>query len=361
MRLLIAMLALLVGGTANSNAADWKASEVVTSYVSGTSPTMILGFDNNLEICLALREPGTSTDLLARGIPHTRSQLVLLQLWNLVERSEGEALRCTVPVIDSTVSAHIQTRAEAVAEKVLAAVGTSIDSYLETVSDAGWPQSRYALLGSFVLDGLVWHALERLDAIESADASAMPNGSEYWSGVTWITLAPQRDKLGTNSHATDEGMFFAAWTPSALEAQQVLQQQGLRETLTAIAFGRSETSAEQAGTFHELGLVIDGKAAIPAIAMDSSLCVEGGELAMQVGRALLATGEMSEIASLTKAQNESVAMIMAYHWVYPALLGRLEAAGLEPPAVFQGEPGAALGPSVYAVKGTAVECVSAAD
>ena len=51
---------------------------------------------------------------------------------------------------------------------------------------------------------------------------------------------------------------------------------------------------------------------------------------MQVGRALLATEGMSEIAGLTKAPNESVAMITAYHWVYPALLGRLEAAGLEP-------------------------------
>ena len=53
-----------------------------------------------------------------------------------------------------------------------------IDAYLETVSDAGWPESRYSLLGSFVLDDLVWTA-------------------------------------------TDEGTFFESWTPSALEAQQV--------------------------------------------------------------------------------------------------------------------------------------------
>lgn len=76
----IAVLLIVIGGMPNiagtsaTEKTKWLASEVVTSYVSGTSPTLILGLDNNLEICLALREARTISELRSDGIPVTDSQ-----------------------------------------------------------------------------------------------------------------------------------------------------------------------------------------------------------------------------------------------------------------------------------------------
>ena len=206
----------------------------------------------------------------------------------------------------------------------------------------------------------MWEALARVGAIENADASTIPSGSEYWSGVTWITLPPQSAKLGTNSHHTDDGTLYAAWTPSALGPQEVLQQHGLREELNAVAFSRVAAPEEHSRLLEEFGLVNDGELAIPVIRAGSRLCVEGGRLAARVARTVIAAEGMQEIVRLTEARSESVAMIMAYHWVYPAILSRLEAGGLKRPAVLAGESGATLAPSLYMLEGDAA-CVSGSD
>ncbi|NIO28619.1 MAG: hypothetical protein GTO29_08710 [Candidatus Latescibacteria bacterium] len=107
MKSLIAVLLLVIAGMPDIAAASktektkWVDSEVVTSYVSGTSPTLILGLDTNLEICLALREARTISELRSDSVPVTDSQLILLQLWRLIERSDDGKMRCTVPIIES--------------------------------------------------------------------------------------------------------------------------------------------------------------------------------------------------------------------------------------------------------------------
>lgn len=346
-----------IAGASATEKTKWVASEVVTSYVSGTSPTLILGLDNNLEICLALREARTISELRADGVPVTDSQLIVLQLWRLVERSDDGTMRCTVPVIESPVTTKLEVLAQAVTDELLNAIGPDFDGYVETVREAGWPRSSYALLGSFVLDDLAWKSLERLGAIETSDASAMHTGSEHWSGVTWITLPPQTHKLGTNSYHTADGVLCMTWTPSSLPAQEALKRQELREELTAMASGRIDApSANRPYVLDQLGLVQNGKLTVPVIRPDSPVCVESGRLAMQVSRALVASEPFHEMTRLTGAQNPAVALIMAYHWVYPRLMSQLEVSGLDRPRVLDGRSGASLGPTVYVVANEAA-CV----
>ncbi len=83
-------------------------------------------------------------------------------------------------------------------------------------------------------------------------------------------------------------------------------------------------------------------------------------MAARVARTVIAAEGMQEIVRLTEARSESGAMIMAYHWVYPAILSRLEAGGLKRPAVLAGESGATLAPSLYVLEGDAA-CVSGSD
>lgn len=130
---LIAVLFIAMGmvpdiaGASATEKTEWVASEVVTSYVNGTSPTFILGLDNNLEICLALREAKTISELRSDGVSVTDSQLIILQLWRLIERSDDGAMRCTVPIIESPVTTELEVLAQAVTDELLKAVGSDIN------------------------------------------------------------------------------------------------------------------------------------------------------------------------------------------------------------------------------------------
>jgi hypothetical protein len=350
-------LAALVNGVASvGEASEWTAAEVVTSYVSGTSPTLILGFDNNLEICLALQDPRTTEDLAISGVPATRSQIVLLKLWDLLEDQGNGILRCKIPVVQPPASDEIRALAEEIAEQLLEVTHDPILAFLDTVGRAGWSDNGYVLVGSFVLDGLVWEAFEELEVIATADASLLPTGSEYWSGVSWITLPPQSLKLGTNSHSAEHGTLYAGWTPPALEAQAELRRDGLREALIAGAAGVSSADPTQAQVLRDLRLLRGEEFRVPAVVGGSALCQNGGSLAKLVATTLLETPELHAILTKTGASDDSVAMIMAYHWIYPALLARLEAVGLEPPRLLTGEPDGQLAPTLLVVKADA-DCI----
>ena len=341
------MLALAASG---GSGLSWKAPEVVTSYVNGTSPTLILGFDNNLEICLALRQPRSPEALREDGVTMTDSQRVLMQLWRLIERNDLGELRCTVPIIEGAVAERLQALAGTVAEDLIDSLGPEIDRYLVGVTEDGWTEASYVLLGSFVMDGLVWEALERIGAISSADPGELASGSDYWSGVAWITVPPQDSRLGTNSQEMDGGSLHVAWTPASLVHQEALQHSWFREAMATAAFADPATASVAAGKLEALGVVRADALAVPLIQAGSRVCEEGGRLAMQMSRALVESEAFREGIGLIDARSDTVATIMVYHWVYPAMLERLGARGITPPAILEGVPGAPLAPSLYVTR-----------
>jgi hypothetical protein len=80
-----------------------------------------------------------------------------------------------------------------------------------------------------------------------------------------------------------------------------------------MASGRLAAPTNHARVSEQLGLVDKGGLAIPVIRADNRICLEGGRLAMQVGRVLVAVEEFHEMTRLTEVRNPSVAVIMAYH------------------------------------------------
>ena len=349
--------ALLPSSVAHCGDESWVASEVVTSYVSGTSPTLILSFDNNLEICLALRQPRSMDELRDQGVPVTRSQVVLLQLWGLIESGDDGALHFKLPVIDESVSSELSQKARVVAAKTLSASWGEIDAFTQEVREAGWARNSFALVGSYVLDGLVWPALEQEGMLEDSDPTAYESGSEYWSGVSWVTLPPIPKALGTNSVSTENGTLHVAWTPNSLEAQKPLWQREHLEAITAFANGQSGSESDGRKILEELGLVDRrGRARFPVIESGSAVCEKGGILAAKIAHFLADTSELREMMELVDAEDPSVALIMVHHWVYPALLRILEAEGLSRPAILSDPPSAGLAGSLF-VTLPGVECV----
>ena len=355
----IAVVAFLTLGPALAHGGDesWVASEVVTSYVSGTSPTLILSFDNNLEICLALRHPATMDELREQGIPVTRSQVLVLQLWGLIDSADDGVLRFRLPVIDESRSFELAERARVVAAMTLTASWPEVDAFMQAVRDAGWAKSSYVLLGSYVLDGLMWTALEQEGVLENSDPATFESGSEYWSGVSWVTLPPRQKAIGTNSVVTRNGTLHAAWTPISLQAQEALWQSEELEAIVAFATGQAGAGSDEQEKLEELGLVDRrGRPGFPVIESGSAICEQGGILARKIAQRLSALSELRKMMKLTGVDDPSAALIIAHHWVYPEMLRILEAEGLPRPTILSDGSASGLAGSLF-VTLPGVECV----
>jgi hypothetical protein len=212
-----------------------KAADVVTSFISGTSPTLVLGLDNNLQICLALREPATMDELRARGVPVLESQRVLLLAWHLIRRLEGGRYQTVLPIIAPPSTDSLRAEGRALARRLASDCIPEMNAMLREVRNAGWERNAYALVGSFVVDGLIWQKLEQRKVIEHADASQIESGSREWSGVAWIVY-PQADfKLGTNQRSFDGGRLWISWTPQAPSRLAPLDEPSQRESLVTAA------------------------------------------------------------------------------------------------------------------------------
>ena len=273
---------------AKADLSQYNATDVVTSYVSGNSPTMILSFDNNLEVCLALRTPGTLDELREQGIEVTRSQALVLRLWALLETGDDGTLRFTLPVVDGPRADELSKLADSLAQDVVSATSEALDTFRRVVSDAGWARSEYALLGSYVLDGVVWTAIEAEGILRDADATSYESGSEYWSGVSWVTLAEVSKDLGTNSGARDRGTMHVAWAPPTLEIQAPLWRSGRSEVIIELARGESGVDPETVEALRQMGLIdSQGRTLYPVIDAGSPICERGGELARGIARQLV--------------------------------------------------------------------------
>jgi hypothetical protein len=357
----LVMSFMILAPMAHALDGEYVATEVVTSYVSGNSPTMILAFDNNLEICLELRQPGSMDDLLERDIAVTRSQLLVLRLWGLIASDENDRMYFTLPVIDASHSLELTELARGVAEEVLAASRDDVEAFMSVVHAEGWTANGYALLGSFVLDGLLWPALERQGVLEQSDPTEFESGSEYWSGLSWVNLSPVSKTLGTNSIATSSGTMHAAWTPASLEVQGPLWRKGMAESVTGLATGLIEHESAESQELVELGLFgADRSPNFPVIDVQSPLCKQGEILALRVAQAMAETSELKDMLELVGAPNPSAAMIMAHHWVYPEILGILEAEGISPPPVLEEGSTHPVAATIF-VTGPDADCVDTVD
>jgi hypothetical protein len=327
-----------------------QAADVVTSFISGTSPTLVLGLDNNLEICLALREPATMEELRARGVPVLESQRVLLLAWRLIRRLDGGRYQTVLPIIAPPATDSLRTEGRSLAARLSQRCAPELKALLQQLKASHLEANRYGLVGSWVLDGMVWRKLEQRGILEHADASKIDSGSREWSGVAWIVHPQPSFKFGTNQRSFEGGRLWVSWTPEALPRLRMLDEPATRESLVvAIRFQRAPGGAA-AKLLESAGLLRAGKVAIPLLTSGNPLWSAADSLADKVAGELGRAIDEGILARAGSALHGSAGVIIFYHEVFPQLM-QAWSDRLPLPPVLAGDPRADLGPVVFATLG----------
>lgn len=165
----------------------WEATQFVA--VSGHQPEDYVLADNNWEIMYNLRTPHTLNELLEMGVKCSDSQLLLLEVGGLIDRTKGK-WKCTIPILDEEQTDSLRIISKEIAKSMYAKTKNDFVSLVQTIKDMGFENNALSLVFSYLLDGRMWTRLVLFDDI---------NNHAGWSGCYWILYEPRKDlKFGTN-------------------------------------------------------------------------------------------------------------------------------------------------------------------
>ena len=165
----------------------WEATQFVA--VSGHQPEDYVLADNNWEIIYNLRTPHTLNELLKMGVKCSDSQLLLLEVGGLIDRTKGK-WKCTIPILDEEQTTSLRNPSKEIAKSMYSNTKSDFVSLVHTIKEMGFENNALSLVFSYLLDGRMWTKLVLFDEI---------NNHAGWSGCYWVLYEPRKDlKFGTN-------------------------------------------------------------------------------------------------------------------------------------------------------------------
>ena len=171
----------------------WEATQFVA--LSGYQPSDYVTADNNWEITYNLRTPQTAGELRGKGIPCSDSQLMLLEVGGIIERTGGK-WHTAIPILDKRQTDSLRIFSQTVADDIYSKNRQHFISLANTIKDMGWQANTLSLMFSYLLDGRMWTKLLLFD---DADQHAT------WSGCYWILYEPRQGaKYGTNGYGEQD-------------------------------------------------------------------------------------------------------------------------------------------------------------
>ena len=166
---------------------QWEATQFVA--VSGHQPEDYVLTDNNWEIMYNLRTPHTQRELLDMGIKCSDSQLLLLEVGGLINKTEGK-WKCTIPILDQEQTNSLRSISKEIAKSMYSKTKNDFVLLVQTIREMGFENNALSLVFSYLLDGRMWTKLVLFDDI---------NNHAGWSGCYWVLYEPRKDlKFGTN-------------------------------------------------------------------------------------------------------------------------------------------------------------------
>ena len=171
----------------------WKATQFVA--LSGHQPIDYVTADNNWEITHNLRTPQTAGELRGKGIQCSDSQLMLLEVGGIIEKSSGK-WHTAIPILDKRQTDSLRIFSKTVADDIYEKNKQDLISLANTIKDMGWQANTLSLMFSYLLDGRMWTKLLLFD-----DAGQHAT----WSGCYWILYEPRQGaKYGTNGYGEQD-------------------------------------------------------------------------------------------------------------------------------------------------------------
>ena len=166
---------------------QWEATQFIA--VTGHQPEDYALADNNWEIMYNLRTPHTKSELYEMGIKCSDSQLLLLEIGGLIDKTEGK-WKCIIPILNQEQTNSLRSKSKEIAKVMYINTKDDFVSLVQTIKEMGFENNALSLVFSYLLDGRMWTKLVLFDDI---------NNHAGWSGCYWVLYEPRKDlKFGTN-------------------------------------------------------------------------------------------------------------------------------------------------------------------
>jgi len=254
------------------------------------TPHLPIGLDNNGKILFAARNGVTPGQLASAGIPATDSQLRLLTDWSLLTKT-GAAYQTSFPILDPASMAALRERLASTEKRILPALDADSAAIKRELTKRGYARSAYALLFSYVLDGLVWQKLEAAGKLPKTEISVE---RPYWSGTFWAVYPKQDAMPGTNSRAKGRYSLRMLWNPAVVdEINAFYGAKSTGEWMDAFAAGSVEPPLYGPGGPSPLIIRED---------RNDPIFVHGSRIADTIAAAMLVTNVAAQLPQADESQ-----------------------------------------------------------
>ena len=298
------------------------ATNAVTSFISGTSPTLVLGLDNNLSICIAAREWTSLARLDTLHLGMSGSQRLVFNMFALLERNPAGEVRCRLPILSADQMDTVRQVAGEAATRIAEDHAQLVRDVVDASRLDGAGEQAYAIVASYVLDGLVWEQLAARGLMGPTDAMRHPTGSPLWTGYAWISLRSRPSFAGTNRHHGNGGEVYVAWTPATEPALAKLATP-VMDSILRSALEKREPTGDTRIILGKAGLVDDRPFRIPVIGPDSPTAIAARRLALSVGSGIERFLDYQRLSKALSLTDTTMLTLIAYHELYPTILSTL--------------------------------------
>ncbi len=212
-RTLAATLTLICAVTAHATAGPLTTDSTlvgrpykqfdVMAYCSYSSfyPSQYLT-DNNWDILCAFTTPGTTARLDSLGISHTRSQLRLLEVGDLLRRTNDGIYSTSMHIFDKEQTEAIREESRLFTDSIFPLISPDINKLITAFNAGGHQPQAYSLIFSYLLDSYIW------SDTKLPLAKRLSNHGT-WDGAYWAMYDKRgQSKIGTNGY----GPVKVTWT-----------------------------------------------------------------------------------------------------------------------------------------------------
>ncbi len=304
----------------------------VFQYVNlqGPSPVKIARLDTNGEILFACRRASSRQAIRDAGVAFSESQIQLLEIMGLLGERDG-LLTTTFPILEPADTSRLRSVTTKASEAIVVQVAPLVAELKRALDSDSKSDHAFAVIFSYVLDGLVWQQLNPM--VPPPATRASEPGNPFWSGQLWAISPKRRDSVGTATDYAAGQMLYVVWSPHAKAALAPIYQPGAdpHVLLEQIAAGNRVTDAVTRAAYSSVGILDStGRPLVPIIVRRPNDPVQQASqrLADAVARGTMAHLDFEQVAHDCHLRDRHTAMIVAYHELMWDLLDRLQRRGM---------------------------------
>lgn len=308
--------------TAPPDLAGWSLHCFCISAVR--SPHQAIRADNNGEILFRARDGISRTELEAAGVQVTDSQLMLMQMFDVLD-VDGDSLRTTIPVVGPERLFELRSRLRLIAGDIISDLEPHIHQITEYLVKNDMAQSQYTVVFAHAVDGVLWGRLRDQNLLPETE---LDREHPLWRGAFWALFPRRGNVAGTNEIDIENGHLVIMWTePTARKLRELVDAPRFRAAVNRIVDGPGyEQTADPSEEFSNIP-VIRQRA-------DDPLHAASSDIADILAAALTQDSRVqAQLASIESADPKEAMVIVAHELIWEVMDALVSRGLVERPAV----------------------------